>query len=207
VIGPLFVYVTYLGGTVFAVVMVVTFLRALYEWVRMTRKIQIYLSPKVGLLLAGVLYGGLSFAAFIVLRLDYSLWTMALFLVLIWSSDIGGYAFGKTFGGAKPLPKISPNKTLSGFAGAFLTPAVLSAIWAGYQGGSLSSIAVAFGIGFVVGVAGQAGDLIVSAVKRASGMKDTGRLIPGHGGLLDRIDSMMMASPVFLGLIMVFGYA
>jgi phosphatidate cytidylyltransferase len=66
---------------------------------------------------------------------------------------------------------------------------------------------VAFGIGFVVGVAGQAGDLIVSAVKRASGMKDTGRLIPGHGGLLDRIDSMMMASPVFLGLIMVFGYA
>lgn len=200
IIAPLFLYVIYVGGAAFNTIIGLAFIRAAYEWIRMVRKIETKTALFIVLLSGGLLYGILSFWSFVVLR-ELSLELIALFLVLIWSSDIGGYVFGKTFGGFKPVPTISPNKTISGFAGAFLTPAILSALWAFIHFGAVDSVLFYAFFGVATGVAGQVGDLIVSSVKRKSGVKDTGRLIPGHGGLLDRIDSMMMASPVFLGLV------
>ena len=122
-----------------------------------------------------------------------------LFVVLVvWASDIGAYAAGRWFGGPKLAPAISPAKTWSGAAGG-----LLAASAAGFcvASGSWTALPVAV----LLGCSAQAGDLAESAVKRAAGVKDSGRLIPGHGGLLDRLDGMLAAAPVAAGLAMLAG--
>lgn len=130
-------------------------------------------------------------------------WAMA-FLFMVWGSDTGAYVFGKSFGGPKMAEAISPNKTWAGFGGALLTPFILGVIavflFKGVDGFTLKTAIEVAGIGLCVGIAGQGGDLLVSSLKRRADVKDTGHLIPGHGGLLDRIDSMLLAAPVFLFL-------
>lgn len=107
----------------------------------------------------------------------------------IWATDIGAYVVGRTTGGAKLAPRISPGKTWSGLFGGMAWAAVAS-----------SAVAYAFGLGHTVtlaaigagvAVVGQAGDLLESAAKRRAGVKDSGTLIPGHGGLLDRVDGLL----------------
>ena len=116
-----------------------------------------------------------------------------LFVVaVVWASDIGAYAAGRLVGGPKLAPAISPGKTWSGAAGGLV--AVLLVAWA------FAGTAIPPGRGMLVaaclGVASQAGDLLESAIKRGFGVKDSGRLIPGHGGLLDRIDGLIAAAPL-----------
>jgi phosphatidate cytidylyltransferase len=110
-------------------------------------------------------------------------------LVCIWATDIGAYFVGRTAGGAKLAPRISPGKTWSGLIGGMAWAAVGSAT-IGYAFGLGDTVRLAIA-GAALAIIGQAGDLLESAAKRRAGVKDSGRLIPGHGGLLDRIDGLM----------------
>jgi phosphatidate cytidylyltransferase len=155
------------------------------------------LTQPAGRLAAGVLYIGLAGIALIELRHDTEAGranVLFLFLV-VWASDIGAYMAGRAFGGPKLAPSISPNKTWSGAAGGLVSAMIAggACALAFTPGASLLSIAVVVAI---VSVASMAGDLLESAIKRHFKVKDTSSLIPGHGGLLDRLDGVLAAAPV-----------
>lgn len=210
VIAPIFLYAIIQGGEFFITWIFIAFAISVYEWFHLSRKTEFF----VPCFVIGIVYMSLSFASFLALREVYSVNIILLFIGMIWFSDIGAYFIGKTIGGPKLIHSISPNKTWSGFGGALFFPAVFSAIWihnVGFheefrQFGWLALISVAFIIGVVMGSVGQAGDLMVSFVKRKAQVKDTGTLIPGHGGILDRIDSMLLGAPVFFLLITLMSY-
>lgn len=125
-------------------------------------------------------------------------WTLMLF-ASTWSADIGAFAVGSVLGGPKLWPRYSPNKTWSGFFGglaAAMLAAVLMALTRTFQ----LNLAAAALIGLTVGLATMGGDLWESALKRRFGVKDSGDLIPGHGGLLDRVDGLMFAVVVMAAL-------
>jgi phosphatidate cytidylyltransferase len=148
-----------------------------------------------GWLAAGVLYIGIAGIALIELRHDnYAGRANVLFLFLVvWASDIGAYMAGRAFGGPKLAPSISPNKTWSGAAGGLAAAVVVgvAAAAALAPGGASRAAAVAA----MLGVMAQAGDLLESWIKRRFDVKDTSSLIPGHGGLLDRLDGVIAAAP------------
>ncbi len=155
------------------------------------------LTQPAGRLAAGVLYIGLAGIALIELRHDTEAGranVLFLFLV-VWASDIGAYMAGRAFGGPKLAPAISPNKTWSGAAGGLVSALIIggACALAFTPGASLLSIAV---VVTVVSVASMIGDLAESAIKRHFKVKDTSSLIPGHGGLLDRLDGVLAAAPV-----------
>lgn len=120
-------------------------------------------------------------------------------LVLVWAMDVGGYFFGKQFGRHKLSPAISPNKSWEGFWGGALL-ALLVAIVAAWMVLPLAppSAWLFMGLGVVVSMISVLGDLAESMFKRQAGIKDSGALLPGHGGLLDRLDSTYAAMPLML---------
>ncbi|MDE2486768.1 MAG: phosphatidate cytidylyltransferase [Alphaproteobacteria bacterium] len=124
-------------------------------------------------------------------------WTMMLF-ACTWAADIGAFAVGSTLKGPKLWPRFSPNKTWSGFIGGLAAATVSAVLMAGLSVFQLDWRAAAL-IGLAVGLATMAGDLWESALKRRFGVKDSGDLIPGHGGLLDRVDGLMFAVVVMAG--------
>jgi phosphatidate cytidylyltransferase len=116
-------------------------------------------------------------------------------LAIVWAADVGAYTFGRLFGRVKLAPAVSPGKTWEGVSGGVLAAAAASwgaAAWIGLPGGAL------VGIGIATALVSVIGDLAVSVVKRNVGLKDTGTLLPGHGGVMDRIDSLTAAIPVFV---------
>ena len=115
-------------------------------------------------------------------------------MLTVWITDICALFTGRTLGGPKLAPSISPNKTWYGLAGGMLGAALWSVIWSSWT--DIGSIFVLAIIGGCTAVLAQLGDLGVSVVKRRFGAKDTGNLIPGHGGLLDRMDGFLGATPV-----------
>ena len=121
---------------------------------------------------------------------------LALFVVLaVWAADVGAYAAGRSIGGPKLWPRVSPKKTWAGLLGGMVTAGVFGAGTAMAFG---ADPIVPFALAAGLAVVGQAGDLFESAMKRRSHIKDSGSLIPGHGGLLDRIDAMLAAAPVLM---------
>jgi phosphatidate cytidylyltransferase len=116
-----------------------------------------------------------------------------------WAADIGAFAVGSTLRGPKLWPRFSPNKTWSGFVGGLLAAMAAGTLMALLPAFQLNLWAAA-SIGFTVGLATMAGDLWESALKRRFGVKDSGDLIPGHGGLLDRVDGLMFAVVVMAAL-------
>jgi len=118
-------------------------------------------------------------------------WTLMLFAAT-WAADIGAFAVGSALKGPKLWPRFSPNKTWSGFVGGLAAAMGTGALMASLPYFQLNLWAAAF-IGLAVGLATMAGDLWESALKRRFGVKDSGDLIPGHGGLLDRVDGLMFA--------------
>ena len=144
--------------------------------------------------LGGLAYATLPAASLVWLRSDAALGAIAVLylLAVAWTTDTASYAGGRLIGGPKLAPRISPNKTWSGFAAGALTPALIGCAFAVYLGGT-SAAWLAF-VSVALAFACQMGDLIESAVKRLFGTKDMSALIPGHGGLLDRIDSLLFAA-------------
>ena len=125
-------------------------------------------------------------------------WIMMLFAAT-WAADIGAFAVGSMLKGPKLWPRFSPNKTWSGFVGGLASATAAGSLMAALPAFKLNIWAAAF-IGLTVGLATMAGDLWESALKRRFGVKDSGDLIPGHGGLLDRVDGLMFAVVVMAAL-------
>ena len=206
VLGPLIIAVTWKGGPMFAALIIACAAVCLYEWLQLSRR------SKYALLISvlGVVYISFSFWICYKLREDHSVKIALLFITMVWASDIGAYITGKSIGGAKMTPTISPNKTWSGLIGAMIIPAIAGAIYIlAYdyvydvaKGRDMFELFLSFIVfGAVIGLVGQAGDLLVSMLKRHVSVKDASQLIPGHGGLLDRVDAMMLSAPVYLFVI------
>ncbi|MBW7453773.1 phosphatidate cytidylyltransferase [Paenibacillus sepulcri] len=151
------------------------------------------------LLLLGALYVGFGFESMYEVRSGeaYGLLTTCLAFGTIWASDIGAYFIGKAIGRHKLWPAISPNKTIEGSLGGVALSLVVAAVFA-LAAPDAIGMGQALLIGLVAAVAGQLGDLIQSAYKRVRGIKDTGSILPGHGGVLDRCDSWIAVFPLLV---------
>jgi len=144
----------------------------------------------------GVLYVGLPFSALVALRADPDLGRdviLWLFLV-VWSTDTGAYLFGRLIGGAKLAPNISPNKTWAGFWGGLICAAIVGTAMAVLA--NKPNIAIITVISIVASVAAQLGDLSESWFKRRFSVKNASNVLPGHGGILDRVDGLVAATIV-----------
>ena len=120
---------------------------------------------------------------------------MLLWLVIVaQAGDVAQFLSGKAFGHTKLSPDVSPNKTVAGLIGGAMVAATLGSA----LGVLLTAHSWVWGavLGVVVAIVGTLGDLVISAIKRDCGVKDCGRLIPGHGGVLDRVDSLILAAPL-----------
>ncbi len=154
----------------------------------------------------GVLYAGLFSYIYALRYHDYAVGagagTALVFLpvLLTWATDVGAYTFGRTFGKKKLIPSVSPGKTVEGAVGGLGLAIVISLLYVRFilmpyaQLGLTIQGAVLFAI--VVSVAAQTGDLAESLLKREAGVKDSSRILPGHGGILDRFDSLLFVMPI-----------
>jgi phosphatidate cytidylyltransferase len=130
---------------------------------------------------------------------------LVLFLVFLTQfNDVSQYVWGKLLGKHKIIPKVSPNKTWQGFLGGVLTTTLLSVLLSGLL--TPMNLYHALAAGLLISVAGFIGDVTVSALKRDIGVKDSGSMLPGHGGILDRIDSLTYTAPLFFHFIYYFHY-
>jgi phosphatidate cytidylyltransferase len=143
---------------------------------------------------AGVYYAGFPAIALIWIRGDAAFGWLAILYIfaIVWTTDTAAYFFGRAIGGPKLAPSISPKKTWSGFLGGALSAALVGWGFAWWMGGT-SAIKLAM-LSFALAMASQLGDLGESAMKRVFGTKDSSGLIPGHGGVLDRIDGLIFVA-------------
>ena len=145
-----------------------------------------------GWIAGGFLYAAAAQAASVLVRLDSRNGFVALVFVLlvVWVTDIGGYFAGRSIGGPKLWPRVSPKKTWAGAIGGFVASLVVACGFVAFDLGKAGSL---LPLGAVLSIVSQLGDLFESAVKRRFGVKDSGHIIPGHGGLLDRLDGFVAA--------------
>lgn len=141
------------------------------------------------------LYVGYGFHALASVRNDAGLDTLFLFLLIVWATDSGAYIFGRKLGRYKLWPAISPNKTWEGSICGTLLALVVAAIYLHFFP-QLYSLPIMMLIALIFSIIGQLGDLIESAYKRYYGVKDSGKILPGHGGILDRFDSLLVVLPL-----------
>ena len=162
----------------------ICFLVACYEWHMMTKKksFKIYGFPF------------LIFSFYTFYELSLELFGVFFVITICASTDIGGYIFGKIFKGPR-LTKISPNKTYAGMIGGYFLSLISLTILSNLADHQISI--QFFLLTIVISTVSQVGDIIISYFKRLSKIKNTGKLIPGHGGLLDRIDGMIFAFPIY----------
>jgi phosphatidate cytidylyltransferase len=123
-------------------------------------------------------------------------WWLILLFAIVWLGDTAAYYAGSRLGKNKLAPTVSPNKTWEGSVASFLTGILATVIWSWWQIGFVDGRLIL--VGAATAAAAQVGDLVESMIKRGAGVKDSGTLLPGHGGMLDRMDAMLFAAPVFL---------
>lgn len=133
-------------------------------------------------------------------------WLIVAVMFLVWGADIGAYAAGKTFGRRKLAPRVSPGKSWEGLIGGLIASLLITAGVGLYHGWSARELVLALLGAALVVVISVVGDLTESMFKRSSGVKDSSHLLPGHGGVLDRIDSLTAAVPVFTVLLWLAGW-
>lgn len=190
----LLVIAAYLGGQLMAAegILLLGFaLLALWEWI----------TSRTILAALGLCYAGLPFIAMSELRLDTlsGLLLVVIVFACVWGADVFAYFAGRSIGGPKLAPRISPKKTWAGFIGGITGGVFLSwsvVVYAGKQPGF-----VFFGLVILVAVASQVGDLVESVLKRRFDVKDSGTLIPGHGGVLDRVDGLIFSAVLLWGIL------
>lgn len=123
-------------------------------------------------------------------------WLVLLLLAIVWLGDTAAFYVGSRLGRHRMAPVISPKKTWEGAAAGLATGVAAAAVWSVWKLGRLDLALLA--LAAVTGVAAQVGDLVESMIKRGAGVKDSGRMLPGHGGMLDRVDALLFAAPVLL---------
>ena len=189
---PLVFFFIIQGFFLFKIFILIIISITLYEWHKLSFK-KIYYIP-------GIIFIFFSFYTFYFLRNEGDLKFFLLVILTCISTDVGGYIFGKIFKGPK-LTKISPNKTYVGAVGSFLLSIIVATVYLN----NLSFLALAdnddqlglqtFSLVLILSLISQIGDITISFFKRKSNIKNTGKIIPGHGGILDRIDGMIFAFP------------
>ena len=196
ILVPISLFFIIKGSIYFNFFFIICFLFSAYEWHEMSKK-KFYN-------ILGHLFLIFSFYSFYHVRNNFGEDSLFIFLFLIFisvSTDIGGYTFGKILKGPK-LTKISPKKTYAGVFGGYILSIILSKILINYSL-FFSNIILKFEINdlifiIIISSVSQIGDILISYFKRLSNIKDTGKLIPGHGGILDRIDGMIFVFPFIL---------
>jgi len=212
VLAPIVIAAVWFGGIAFYALIAAVFIIGIHEWSRISMK-----DGRVswGTLALGIPYIALACVAAIWLRNfhEAGFYLLVYVFVAIWSCDIGAYAFGRAIGGPKMAPHLSPNKTWAGMVGGALSAAILLAAYdvylenlPGNQMIEVTTWPLHAVIGVMLACIGQVGDLLESGLKRRAGVKDSGNLIPGHGGLLDRIDALLLALPVFSAVLLMMGF-
>lgn len=189
VLLPLALGCLWAGGWAWGALVLAAAIGMAWEWLAMIRR-----RPAAWLPAAGAAYIAPAALALVWLRLPEPAGFGAVLFVLcvVWASDIGAYMLGRLVGGPKLAPAISPGKTWSGACGGLVAAALVGVAAARLgEGAPRAAMATAAGLGVVA----QLGDLFESALKRHFGVKDSGHLIPGHGGLLDRLDAVLLAAP------------
>jgi len=197
IVAPISLFAIYAGGWLFWILIAGFFIVSQKEWFDLARK----LTQRTVVYPLGILYLCLCFGAFFLIGNDKNAQALLL-LVMVIASDVGAYFFGKILGGPKMAKSVSPNKTWAGLIGAMLCPALIMAgfdmaFMAEQHALQLFYVVIYFFAGALVGLCGQMGDILVSLMKRKAAVKDTGTILPGHGGVLDRIDSLLLASLAF----------
>jgi len=188
---PLLAFFTIKSLDLFILFLFIVFLISFYEWIKMSKKIY--------LILIGFIFLFFSFYSAYSIRLENLIYFLFIISICI-STDIGGYIFGKLFKGPK-LTKISPNKTYSGMLGSFFLAIVTSFFFVSkFNLSYINNLDFNENMFFLlftllISLVSQIGDLIISFFKRYSKIKDTGKIFPGHGGILDRIDGMIFVFP------------
>ena len=187
---PLIIFLIIEGGIIFNIFILICFFLTLFEWNHMSKKYNHHIP--------GIFFLIISFFSIFYLRNqingEYLYLLFVLFICI--GTDIGGYVIGKLIKGPK-LSKISPKKTYSGMLGSFLFSIIFSYLFlkSPFVDYTKNMTLEIFTFTVIISAISQVGDLVVSYFKRISKIKDTGKIIPGHGGLLDRIDGMIFAFP------------
>tara|TARA_A100001037_G_scaffold222216_1_gene200058 strand:+ start:581 stop:1213 length:633 start_codon:yes stop_codon:yes gene_type:complete len=187
---PIAIFFIIQGSVFFIFFLSILFLVTSYEWLKMNKKNDL-------MKIFGILF--LLFSFYTAFNLRESDLNFFLFIIIVCVfTDIGGYVFGKIFKGPK-LIKISPNKTYSGVIGSFLFSIISGIVFIKYLGDQVfrnyDHIIILLVI-LLISFISQIGDLIVSYFKRKAKLKDTGKILPGHGGFLDRIDGLVFVIPI-----------
>ncbi len=199
----------WIGGWPFYIFVFLAAVGMLREWIKLVAKFAPSLGPRILWVLGGIFYIGLASAVLLALRDGEGLLLALTVVGVVIATDTGAYFAGRTFGGPKIAPRISPSKTWSGLLGGMLASAILVGVVSSqFEGSQIFAAAV----GATAAVIAQAGDFLESWMKRRAGVKDSGALIPGHGGLLDRADGLLavlftlglvtFASPLFIGMVL-----
>ena len=191
VLAPLALAAAWFGGAVFLIFWAGAALIIGWEWIKLVASARDPLPWRV----AGMIYAAIVFMAPVVLRADVNNGFVALVFLfaIVWVTDIMGYVVGRAVGGPKLWPAVSPNKTRSGAIGGMAGALAAGIVIADALSLAVLPIAI---LSVILSMMAQAGDLFESAIKRRFGAKDTSHLIPGHGGLMDRLDGFIAAALV-----------
>jgi phosphatidate cytidylyltransferase len=195
VLAPLAVGAAWFGGWPFALFWIVVGVAVLYEWTTIIWSApELSAAERASWLLAGLIYSVLMAWPAILLRGDAQLGLLVIVFLfaVVWTTDILGYFGGRAFGGPKLAPSISPSKTWSGAFAGTVSAGLAGGLVAAWASGTKWPQLVA--VGLVLSIVSQIGDLAESAFKRKFRVKDSSQLIPGHGGVMDRLDGFWAAA-------------